>query len=61
VISTGVINLCADKRAVLDEIHLVLRPGGVLQFADIANGRTGAVLGGQPGARSADTSPLALR
>jgi len=39
VISNGVINLCADKRAVLDEIHRVLRPGGVLQFADIANGR----------------------
>jgi arsenite methyltransferase len=40
VISNGVINLCADKRAVFDEIHRVLRPGGVLQFADIANGRT---------------------
>ena len=39
VISNGVINLCVDKRAVLDEIHRVLRPGGVLQFADIANGR----------------------
>jgi arsenite methyltransferase len=39
VISNGVINLCADKRAVLDEIHRVLQPGGVLQFADIANGR----------------------
>jgi SAM-dependent methyltransferase len=39
VISNGVINLCADKRAVLDEIHRVLRPGGALQFADIANGR----------------------
>ena len=39
VISNGVINLCADKRAVLDEIRRVLRPGGVLQFADIANGR----------------------
>jgi arsenite methyltransferase len=39
VISNGVINLCADKRAVLAEIHRVLRPGGVLQFADIANGR----------------------
>ena len=39
VISNGVINLCADKRAVFDEIHRVLRPGGVLQFADIANGR----------------------
>jgi SAM-dependent methyltransferase len=39
VISNGVINLCADKRAVFDEILRVLRPGGVLQFADIANGR----------------------
>jgi arsenite methyltransferase len=39
VISNGVINLCADKRAVFAEIHRVLRPGGVLQFADIANGR----------------------
>ncbi len=39
VISNGVINLCADKRTVFDEIHRVLRPGGVLQFADIANGR----------------------
>ena len=38
VISNGVINLCADKRAVFLEIHRVLRPGGVLQFADIANG-----------------------
>jgi arsenite methyltransferase len=40
VVSNGVINLCADKRAVFDEIHRVLRPGGALQFADIANGRT---------------------
>ena len=39
VISNGVINLCADKQAVFAEIHRVLRPGGVLQFADIANGR----------------------
>jgi arsenite methyltransferase len=39
VISNGVINLCADKRAVFAEIHRVLRTGGVLQFADIANGR----------------------
>ena len=39
VISNGVINLCADKRAVFDEIHRVLRPGGWLQFADIATGR----------------------
>ncbi|HWH28718.1 MAG TPA: methyltransferase domain-containing protein [Mycobacteriales bacterium] len=39
VISNGVINLCADKRAVFDEVVRVLRPGGILQFADIANGR----------------------
>ena len=39
VISNGVINLCADKRAVFSEIHRVLRPEGVLQFADIANGQ----------------------
>jgi arsenite methyltransferase len=39
VISNGVINLCADKRSVFSEIRRVLRPGGVLQFADIANGR----------------------
>ena len=39
VISNGVINLCADKHAVLTEIRRVLRPDGWLQFADIANGR----------------------
>jgi arsenite methyltransferase len=39
VISNGVINLCADKMVVFSEIHRVLRPGGWLQFADIANGR----------------------
>ncbi len=39
VISNGVINLCADKQAVFAEIRRVLRPDGVLQFADIANGR----------------------
>ena len=39
VISNGVFNLCADKRAALDEVRRVLRPGGWLQFADIANGR----------------------
>ena len=39
VISNGVINLCADKRAVFSELHRVLRPGGHLQFADIANGK----------------------
>ncbi len=40
VISNGVINLCADKRAVFGEVLRVLRPGGHLQFADIANGRS---------------------
>jgi arsenite methyltransferase len=39
VVSNGVINLCADKRAVFAEIRRVLKPGGWLQFADIANGR----------------------
>lgn len=39
VISNGVINLCADKRRAFDEIWRVLRPGGRLQFADIANGK----------------------
>ena len=39
VISNGVINLCVDKEQVLREIWRVLRPGGWLQFADIANGR----------------------
>ncbi len=38
VISNGVFNLCADKQAVFVEIMRVLRPGGRLQFADIANG-----------------------
>jgi arsenite methyltransferase len=39
VISNGVFNLCPDKRAVFAEVQRVLRPGGHLQFADIANGR----------------------
>lgn len=61
VISNGVINLCADKAAVFAEAHRVLRPGGVIQFADIANGKplpeaavceidlwTGCIAGGLP-------------
>lgn len=39
VISNGVINRCPDKPAVFGEIRRVLRPGGHLQFADIANGK----------------------
>jgi len=39
VISNGVINLCADKGATFSEIFRVLRPGGHLQFADIANSK----------------------
>jgi arsenite methyltransferase len=39
VISNGVINLCADKKSAFTEIFRVLRPGGYLEFADIANGR----------------------
>jgi SAM-dependent methyltransferase len=39
VISNGVINLCADKKRAFEEIWRVLRPGGRLQFADIANGK----------------------
>lgn len=39
VISNGVFNLAPDKRAAFDEAWRVLRSGGVIQFADIANGR----------------------
>lgn len=39
VIANGVINLCADKRRIFSEIKRVLKPGGYLQFADIANGK----------------------
>jgi arsenite methyltransferase len=38
VISNGVFNLCPDKKAAFSEVLRVLRPGGCLQFADIANG-----------------------
>ena len=38
VISNGVINLCADKLRVFNEIMRVLRRGGRLQFA-IATGK----------------------
>lgn len=60
-ISNGVINLCPDKTAVFSEAYRILRPGGVLQFADIANGKpvpeaavceidlwTGCIAGGLP-------------
>lgn len=39
VISNGVINLCPDKKQTFSEIWRVLKPGGHLQFADIANGK----------------------
>src|SRR5262245_36445665 len=39
VISNGVLNLVADKDQAFAEIYRVLRPGGHLQFADIAIGR----------------------
>lgn len=37
VISNGVINLCPDKAVAFDEAYRVLKPGGWIQFADIAN------------------------
>jgi SAM-dependent methyltransferase len=39
VISNGVVNLCPDKATAFIEAWRVLRSGGVMQFADIANGR----------------------
>lgn len=39
VISNGVFNLCASKEQVFGEVWRVLRPGGWLQFGDIANGK----------------------
>lgn len=39
VISNGVINLVADKKQAFAEIWRVLRHGGMVQFADIANGK----------------------
>jgi SAM-dependent methyltransferase len=38
VIANGVLNLVTDKQRAFAEIWRVLRPGGVLQFADIATG-----------------------
>jgi len=61
VISNGVINLCADKTAVFAQAYRALKPGGVIEFADIANGVplpeqavcsidlwTGCIAGGKP-------------
>jgi len=37
IISNGVLNLCPDKRRVLQEFHRVLTPGGRLQIGDIVS------------------------
>jgi SAM-dependent methyltransferase len=39
IISNGVINLCADKKLAFGELWRILRPGGRLQFGDIASGK----------------------
>lgn len=39
VIANGVFNLAPDKQQVFTEVWRVLKAGGVVQFADIANGR----------------------
>lgn len=38
ILSNGVFNLCADKHSIFEQAWRCLRPGGTLQFADIANG-----------------------
>jgi arsenite methyltransferase len=61
VIANGVINLVADKATVFAQAYRALKPGGHIQFADIANGKplpeqavcnidlwTGCVGGGKP-------------
>jgi SAM-dependent methyltransferase len=40
VMANGVFNLCPDKQAVFEGVLRVLRPGGRVQFADIANGNS---------------------